>query len=212
MGRIAQPDVVAIVTATKNIFKGEGQVFYRTEKTWELWQEEPLALVKRWPRKRVMFVLEKDDFDPPLEPETLETQETPEPEKGKLLMKLPFTRGAPRERHQINNFIIKPTVRMNGKESWMVCAPDGRELEEFDRVSDADDWARDTWDFLHPDTVRGRINAAWRDLKMPKLEQQQVVKEHGQWWVTGWDREDERCIYSVHPASGSGTSRGMAFA
>ena len=114
-------------------------------------------------------------------------------------------------RHQINNLIIKPATRMNGKPSWMVCAPDGRELEEFNHQRDADAWARDTWDFLDPDTVRGRINAAWRDLDMPRLEQQHVFKEHGQWWVTGWNREDEMCIYGVHPAEGKDTSRGMCF-
>jgi len=118
---------------------------------------------------------------------------------------------AQRERHQINNFTIKPTVRMNGKESWMVCAPDGRALEEFDRVGDADTWARDTWDFLDPDTVRGRINAAWRDLNMPKLEQMSIDKEHGKWWVQDWNNEDEPCTYAVYPASGPGSSRGMSF-
>lgn len=114
-------------------------------------------------------------------------------------------------RHQINNLIIKPTTRMNGKPSWMVCAPDGRELEEFDWKDDADEWARDTWDFLDPNTVDGRINAAWRDLNMPKLKPMFVFKEHGQWWVTGWNREDESCIYSVVHASGPGSSRGMSF-
>jgi len=119
-----------------------------------------------------------------------------------------------RERHQINNFTIKPTVRMNGKESWMVCAPDGRALEEFDRVGDADTWARDTWDFLDPDTIRGRINAAWKALEMPKLDHADIAHEHGGWYVTGWLRDDDgdqRVSYAAVPASGKGSSRGVAF-
>lgn len=125
------------------------------------------------------------------------------------LLRHPAT-GSPAGGHQINNMTIKPVID-RGKLSWAVCAPDGRQLETFRRQQDADEWARDTWDFLAPDTVRGRINAAWRDLKMPKLEQMAIFKEHARWWVMGWNKENECCAYSVEHAAGKGSSRGMCF-
>lgn len=37
------------------------------------------------------------------------------------------------------------------------------------------------------------------------------VFEHGQWWVVGFDAEDDRVIYSAHDAEGPGSVDGFDF-
>lgn len=55
--RIRQPDVVAIRTATRRIERRESQVFYKTDKAWELWQEKPsLWFIRRWDRRAVLWI------------------------------------------------------------------------------------------------------------------------------------------------------------
>ena len=56
-----------------------------------------------------------------------------------------------------------------------------------------------------------RIAGAWRTLTMPRLEQRRAVFEHGQWWVTGYDNEDDPRTYSVVEATGPGSFGGLAF-
>ena len=57
-----KPKVYAIATATQVIELTEGQAFYVTPKSWEIWETKPLALVKRIPRKAVLWVIDgKDD-------------------------------------------------------------------------------------------------------------------------------------------------------
>ena len=48
--------VKAISTAKITYSLADGQNFYKTPKAWEIWQEDPLARIKRIPRNRVMFV------------------------------------------------------------------------------------------------------------------------------------------------------------
>jgi hypothetical protein len=59
--------------------------------------------------------------------------------------------------------------------------------------------------------VEKKIKAAWKALRMPKLDQMQVVREHGRWWVIGWDDEEDRRTFSVVEATGPGTYKGIAF-
>lgn len=42
-------------TARKVFGLYEGQAFYETAKSYELWEESPLALVCRWPKTRVLW-------------------------------------------------------------------------------------------------------------------------------------------------------------
>lgn len=46
----------AIATVTQVIEASAGQRFYETPKAIELWQEEPLRRLKRWPRKRIAWI------------------------------------------------------------------------------------------------------------------------------------------------------------
>lgn len=58
--RLLTPDgqtVAAIATCTMIIECDEGQCFYTTPKAVELWQEEPLHRIRRWPRKRILWLL-----------------------------------------------------------------------------------------------------------------------------------------------------------
>lgn len=57
--RTAMPKTIAICTVTKWVVRGEGQQFYQTPKSIELWQEEPLRFVRRWSKvKQVLFTEE----------------------------------------------------------------------------------------------------------------------------------------------------------
>ena len=58
--RIPHPEVKEISTANSWYGLGPGQMFYSTPKAWEIWQETPtLRFIKRIPRKRVFWVIEK---------------------------------------------------------------------------------------------------------------------------------------------------------
>lgn len=46
--RTPLPKVTAIQLLTKRVERSAGQQFYRTDKAYELWQEEPLMLRRRW--------------------------------------------------------------------------------------------------------------------------------------------------------------------
>lgn len=58
--RTEMPKVKAIATLTMKIEKYDNQVFYETPKSWELWDTQPLHLVKRWSRKDVFWVIEEE--------------------------------------------------------------------------------------------------------------------------------------------------------
>ena len=59
--------------------------------------------------------------------------------------------------------------------------------------------------------ISEHIQAAWDILNMPELEQMQIVFEHGDWWVSGWDIEDDMRVYAVVEATGPGSTNGIAF-
>jgi hypothetical protein len=49
--------VAGIATSTMIVGLDDGQCFYVTPKAIELWQEEPLRRIRRWPRKRILWLL-----------------------------------------------------------------------------------------------------------------------------------------------------------
>ncbi len=53
--RIARPDIEALVTANRRVVLGENQSFYSTPKSFEVWDNEPLRMVCRISRKRVLW-------------------------------------------------------------------------------------------------------------------------------------------------------------
>jgi hypothetical protein len=112
--------------------------------------------------------------------------------------------------YQINNIRIRSVVAL-GRPVWLCVAPDGRKLDAFFKLVDARRWAETTHDFLSPLAMRREIAGAWRELKMPKLENRSIVQEHGGWWVIGFDREGDAVTYSVAEASGPGTFNGLSF-
>ena len=59
-GRVERRDVSAIITAKQVIEADDAQrqYFCRTYRAWELWQEEPLMRLKRWPDSRVFHYQE----------------------------------------------------------------------------------------------------------------------------------------------------------
>jgi len=58
--RIIREDVKAVSLWTRTIWLGKDQVFYETEKAWELWEVNGRRLV-RWDKKRIYFVHLKID-------------------------------------------------------------------------------------------------------------------------------------------------------
>jgi hypothetical protein len=58
MDRIPQPDIKSIESLSGNkIYElAPGQAFYKTTKTYEIWNEKPLFLVKRFNRKNIGWV------------------------------------------------------------------------------------------------------------------------------------------------------------
>lgn len=58
--REKQADVKAIHTARLSFYLHTGQTFYTTPKAYEIWNEEPLQMVKRIPRKSVYWVSMND--------------------------------------------------------------------------------------------------------------------------------------------------------
>jgi len=60
--RTRLPHVCAIQLAATIVERSPGQRFYRTNKAYELWQEEPeLIMLKRWDGKRVFWTY--DNFE-----------------------------------------------------------------------------------------------------------------------------------------------------
>lgn len=57
-----RPAVKALRTAKMIIELSLGQVFAQTPKAWVIWQEGPPHIVKRIPRKRVLFAYYKDGW------------------------------------------------------------------------------------------------------------------------------------------------------
>lgn len=58
--RTRHPEIRAIRTATQIIELCEGQVFYRTPKAYEVWQEQPsLRRLARYPLSRVYWIHER---------------------------------------------------------------------------------------------------------------------------------------------------------
>lgn len=49
--------VAGIAMRTMMIDRDHGQCFYATRKAIELWQEEPLWRIRRWPKKRILWLL-----------------------------------------------------------------------------------------------------------------------------------------------------------
>ena len=59
--RTALPNVKAIQLAATIVERSEGQQFYRTNRSYELWQETPdLMRLKRWDGKRVFWTYDDD--------------------------------------------------------------------------------------------------------------------------------------------------------
>lgn len=56
MQRTEIPDAIAIRTARQRIVAGDGQMFCQTGRAVELWEREPLRLLKRWDAKSVLWV------------------------------------------------------------------------------------------------------------------------------------------------------------
>jgi hypothetical protein len=62
-----------------------------------------------------------------------------------------------------------------------------------------------------PRLSKTKIKQAWKALLMPRLDSMEVVHEHGQWWVIGWDEDDRSKTYAVVEAVGPRTYNGLAF-
>jgi len=59
--RILKPNIEMICTATKNVTLAEGQAFYDTGKSIEIWQEKPLPrMIKSFPHHRILWIIEKE--------------------------------------------------------------------------------------------------------------------------------------------------------
>lgn len=52
---------------------------------------------------------------------------------------------------------------------------------------------------------------AWHALNMPRLAPLRFIYEHGDFWVTGYDEDDEKRTFVVVRAEGPGSYRGVAF-
>lgn len=59
MKREKKTNIKMLRTAKQDIMLSEGQCFYRTPKAYEIWQEEPLYMVKRISQDRVFWIVEK---------------------------------------------------------------------------------------------------------------------------------------------------------
>jgi hypothetical protein len=60
--KLPRPDVEALVTQEADYCISEGQMFYETPKTWELWQEQPrLWRLRTWRKSSVPFISLKDN-------------------------------------------------------------------------------------------------------------------------------------------------------
>jgi hypothetical protein len=63
--RIPRPDVISLLHITiGGIFLSEGQQFYKTPKTWELWQETPFfRRITFWRDSSIPGVMYKENSD-----------------------------------------------------------------------------------------------------------------------------------------------------
>lgn len=61
--RTPLPKVTAIQLLTKRVERSAGQQFYRTNKAYELWQEEPLMRIRRWSDKNIYVTYDGDVND-----------------------------------------------------------------------------------------------------------------------------------------------------
>lgn len=59
--RKKREDVRAISLRTKIYEIISGQTFYETPKAWELWLNDPLMRLMRWPKSRVLWVIPKNE-------------------------------------------------------------------------------------------------------------------------------------------------------
>ena len=65
--RQIRENVEALALATKTVGLGDKQYFCELPKSWELWGtigELPYRL-RRWPKDRILFVLERNPLEPP---------------------------------------------------------------------------------------------------------------------------------------------------
>ena len=59
--RKKRDDIRAISTATRFYEPIMGQCFYETPKAYELWLIDPLMRLRRWDKKRVYWIILKED-------------------------------------------------------------------------------------------------------------------------------------------------------
>jgi hypothetical protein len=57
--RTIAKNIESLRLATLEVRLDNGQVFYETPKSYEIWREKPLQRVKRFDKKRVFWVNEK---------------------------------------------------------------------------------------------------------------------------------------------------------
>ena len=61
MLRLKETNVEYLICANGDeIHLDDGQFFCRMPKSWEIWQEEPIARIARIPLKRVCWVIQKE--------------------------------------------------------------------------------------------------------------------------------------------------------
>ena len=60
--RIIRRDIIALMTASLIIELGEGQLFYETDKAFEIWQETNSLneRIKRYSKMQVLFTMNSD--------------------------------------------------------------------------------------------------------------------------------------------------------
>ena len=54
--RIKRDDILVLYSIRRGYICGDGQTFYQTPRSYEIWQDEPLALIKRLARKNIYWV------------------------------------------------------------------------------------------------------------------------------------------------------------
>ena len=64
--RIERRDLAGIATAARDISLSDGQFFCETPKAYEIWQDEPLLMIKRIPSSKVLAVWIQKKAEPAL--------------------------------------------------------------------------------------------------------------------------------------------------
>ena len=60
--RVARPDIISILHIhIGGIWLSEGQQFYKTPRTWELWQEKPLRRLTFWRDSSIVAEMSQQD-------------------------------------------------------------------------------------------------------------------------------------------------------